>query len=218
MNFTPVTDYIENVLRKEKGVPGCDVLIRREHKTLLRYMSGVSDYEGNTPIQGDEVYHMYSCTKPITCAAAMQLVEQGKLLLDAPVYTYLPAYQNAFLMKDGKKVPAAKPMTVRQLFTMSAGLSYDRSTAPLLALMEKNPQAGTVEVVNAFIETPLQFEPGEQFLYSLCHDVLAAVVEVVSGIRFSEYLKQHIFDPLGMKRTGFYLPEEEKPHLAAQYE
>ena len=218
MNFTPVTDYIENVLRKEKGVPGCDVLIRREHKTLLRYMSGVSDYEGNTPIQGDEVYHMYSCTKPITCAAAMQLVEQGKLLLDAPVYEYLPAYKNAFLMKDGQKVPTAKPMTVRHLFTMSAGLNYDRNTVPLLALMEKNPQAGTVEVVNAFIETPLQFEPGEQFLYSLCHDVLAAVVEVVSEMRFSEYLKQHIFDPLGMKRTGFYLPEEEKPHLAAQYE
>lgn len=218
MNFTPVIDYIENVLRKEKGVPGCDVLICREHKTLLRYMSGVSDYKGTTPIQGDEVYHMYSCTKPITCAAAMQLVEQGKLLLDAPVYTYLPAYQNAFLMKDGQKVPTAKPMTVRQLFTMSAGLSYDRSTAPLLALIEKNPRAGTVEVVNAFIETPLQFEPGEQFLYSLCHDVLAAVVEVVSGLRFSDYLKKNIFEPLGMNRTGFYLPEEEKPHLAAQYE
>ena len=218
MNFTPVIDYIENVLRKEKGVPGCDVLICREHETLFRYMSGVSDYEGNTPIRGDEVYYMYSCTKPITCAAAMQLVEQGRLQLDTPVYEYLPAYKNAFLMKDGQKVPTEKPMTVRQLFTMSAGLSYDRSTAPLLALIEKNPRAGTVKVVNAFIETPLQFEPGEQFLYSLCHDVLAAVVEVVSGMRFSVYLKKNIFEPLGMHRTGFCLPEEEKPHLAAQYE
>jgi len=218
MNFAPVTDYIENVLRKEKGVPGCDVLICREHETLFRYMSGVSDYEGNTPIRGDEVYYMYSCTKPITCAAAMQLVEQGRLQLDTPVYEYLPAYKNAFLMKDGQKVPTEKPMTVRQLFTMSAGLSYDRSTAPLLALIEKDPLAGTVEVVNAFIQTPLQFEPGSQFLYSLCHDVLAAVVEVVSGMRFSDYLKKNIFEPLGMNRTGFCLPEEEKPHLAAQYE
>lgn len=218
MNFTPVTDYIENVLRKEKGVPGCDVLICREHEPLLRYMSGVSDYEGNTPIRGDEVYYMYSCTKPITCAAAMQLVEQGRLQLDAPVYEYLPAYKNAFLMKDGQKVSTAKPMTVRHLFTMSAGLNYDRSTAPLLDLIKRKPQAGTVEVVSTFIESPLQFEPGSQFLYSLCHDVLAAVVEVASGMRFSDYLKKNIFEPLGMNRTGFYLPEEEKPHLAAQYE
>lgn len=218
MDFTPVIDYIENVLRKEKGVPGCDVLICREHEVLLRYMSGVSDYEGNTPIRGDEVYYMYSCTKPITCTAAMQLVEQGKLQLDAPVYEYLPAYKNAFLMKDGQKVPTEKPMTVRQLFTMSAGLNYDRSTAPILDLIKKKPQAGTVEVVNRFIESPLQFEPGSQFLYSLCHDVLAAVVETASGMRFSDYLEKNIFEPLGMKRTGFYLPEEEKPHLTAQYE
>lgn len=217
MDFTPVTDYIENVLVREKGVPGCDVLIRRGHETLLRYMSGVSDYEGNTPIRGDELYYMYSCSKPITCAAAMQLVEQGKLQLDAPVYEYLPAYKNAFLMKDGRKVPAAKPITVRHLFTMSAGLDYNRNTAPLQALIAKNPNAGTVEVVNAFIESPLQFEPGSQFLYSLCHDVLAAVVEVVSGQRFGEYLQKNIFAPLGMKRTGFFLPKEEESHLVAQY-
>ena len=217
MDFTPVTDYIKNVLRKEKGVPGCDVLIRREHEPLLRYMSGVSDYEGNTPIRGDELYYMYSCTKPITCTAAMQLVEQGKLRLDAPVYEYLPAYKHAFLMKDGQKVSTAKPMTVRQLFTMSAGLDYDRNTAPLQALAARNPKAGTVEVVNAFIECPLQFEPGSQFLYSLCHDVLAAVVEVVSGQRFGEYLKKNIFEPLNMKHTGFFLSKEEENHLVAQY-
>lgn len=217
MDFTPVTDYIENVLRKEKGVPCCDVLIRRGHETLLRYFSGVSDYEGNTPVRGDEVYYMYSCTKPITCTAAMQLVEQGKLLLDAPVSDYLPAYKNTFLMKNGTAVPTETVMTVRHLFTMSAGLDYDRDTEPLRRLVRENPGAGTVEVVSAFPQSPLRFEPGERFLYSLCHDVLAAVVEVVSGLRFSEYLKKNIFDPLGMTRTGFFLPKEEEPHLAAQY-
>jgi CubicO group peptidase (beta-lactamase class C family) len=160
---------------------------------------------------------MYSCTKPITCAAAMQLVEQGKLLLDAPVADYLPAYRDTFLLKDGKPVPTEKVMTVRHLFTMSAGLSYDRDTEPLRQLIRENPGAGTVEVVSAFPKAPLQFEPGERFLYSLCHDVLAAVVEVVSGQRFSEYLKTHIFDPLGMARIGFDLPKSEEPHLVAQY-
>ena len=217
MDFTPVTDYIDNVLVREKGVPGCDVLIRRGHETLLRHFSGVSDYQGLVPIRGDEVYYMYSCTKPITCAAAMQLVEQGKLLLDAPVADYLPAYRDTFLLKDGKPVPTEKVMTVRHLFTMSAGLSYDRDTEPLRQLIRENPGAGTVEAVSAFPKAPLQFEPGERFLYSLCHDVLAAVVEVVSGQRFSEYLKTHIFDPLGMARIGFDLPKSEEPHLVAQY-
>lgn len=217
MDFTPVTDYIENVLRKEKGVPCCDVLIRRGHETLLRYFSGVSDYEGNTPLRGDELYYMYSCTKPVTCAAAMQLVEQGKLLLDAPVSDYLPAYRNTFLLRDGKAVPTERTMTVRHLFTMSAGLNYDRDTEPLRQLIREKPDSGTVEVVSAFPKSALQFEPGERFLYSLCHDVLAAVVEVVSGERFSDYLKKHIFEPLGMTRTGFVLPKEEEPHLAAQY-
>ena len=217
MDFTPVTDYIDNVLVREKGVPGCDVLIRRGHETLLRHFSGVSDYQGLVPIRGDEVYYMYSCTKPITCAAAMQLVEQGKLLLDAPVADYLPAYRDTFLLKDGKPVPTEKVMTVRHLFTMSAGLSYDRDTEPLRQLIRENPGTGTVEAVSAFPKAPLQFEPGERFLYSLCHDVLAAVVEVVSGQRFSEYLKTHIFDPLGMARIGFDLPKSEEPHLVAQY-
>lgn len=217
MDFTPVTDYIETVLRKEKGVPCCDVLIRREHETLLRYFSGVSDYEGKVPVRGDEVYYMYSCTKPITCTAAMQLVEQGRLLLDAPVSDYLPAYKNTFLLKDGKAVPTERTMTVRHLFTMSAGLNYDRDTEPLRQLIRENPDAGTVEAVSAFPRSPLQFEPGERFLYSLCHDVLAAIVEVVSGMRFSEYLKKSIFEPLGMTRTGFSLPREEEAHLAAQY-
>lgn len=218
MDFTPVIDYVENVLRKEKGVPGCDLLICREHETLLRYKSGAADYAGKVPVSGNELYCMYSCTKPVTVAAAMQLVEQGKLRLDAPVYEYLPAYKNAFLMKDGRKVPTQKPMTVRQLFTMSAGLDYNRETKPIRQCIEKNPAAGTVEIVNAFIESPLQFEPGERFLYSLCHDVLAAVVEAVSGLRFSEYLKKHIFEPLGMRRAFFTVPDEELPHLAAQYE
>ena len=218
MDFTPVINYIETVLRNEKGVPGCDLQIMREHEVLLRYKSGAADYEGKVPIAGDEIYCMYSCTKPVTVTAAMQLVEQGLLQLDAPVYEYLPAYKNAFLMKDGQKVPTQKPITVRQLFTMSAGLTYERDTDPIRQCISKNPNAGTVEVVNAFIESPLQFEPGERFLYSLCHDVLAAVVEVVSGMRFSDYLKKNIFQPLGMKRADFTVPEAELPHLTAEYE
>ena len=217
MDFQPVIEYIENILRNEKGVPGCDLQIMREHEVLLRYSSGASDYEGVVPISGDELYFMYSCTKPITCTAAMQLVEQGVVGLDDPVSKYLPAFKDVFLMKDGKQVAPTRTMTVRHLFTMSAGFDYNWETAPIREVRAAKPNAGTQDIINALARSPLQFEPGEQFLYSLCHDVLAAVVEVASGLRFSEYLKKAIFEPLGMTNTGFTIPAEHRHRLAAQY-
>lgn len=217
MNFQPVIEYIENVLRAEKGVPGCDLKIMRGHETLFRYQSGFHDYDAVRPVCGNELYFMYSCTKPITCTAAMQLVEQGKLELDAPVSRYLPEYGNAFLIKDGAAVPVSRPITVRHLFTMSAGLSYNRETAPILQTIAEDPHASTQKLVNSFIRSPLSFEPGERFQYSLCHDVLAAVIEVVSGLSFSDYLQKNIFDPLGMADTGFCVPEAKRHRLAAQY-
>lgn len=217
MDFSPVIDYVEKILRKEKGVPGCDLKIMRGHETLLRYSSGVSDYQGKKPVSSEDIYWLFSCTKPITCAAAMQLVERGIIHLDDPVSKYLPEFANAFLVKDGKNVPCRNTMTVRHLFTMSAGFNYDRYTQPIRDVIGANPHAGTLDIVNALVRSPLHFEPGEKFLYSMCHDALAAVVEVVSGVRFSQYLKENIWDPLGMKETGFYVTSEKLYRLAALY-
>lgn len=217
MNFKPVIDYIENVLCKEKGVPGCDLKIMREHETVLRHSCGFSDYEKKTPVSEKDLYFLYSCTKPMTCTAAMQLFERGELNLDAPVSDYLPEYENVFLIKDGKKVVPKKTMTVRHLFTMSAGLDYDIDKKPIQDVLLENPQATTLDIVNAFVKSPLDFEPGEKFQYSLCHDVLAAVVESVSGVNFSEYMKENIWSPLGMTDIGFHLSDEDKKRLAAQY-
>ncbi|MBP3705363.1 MAG: beta-lactamase family protein, partial [Clostridia bacterium] len=204
-------------LRAEKGVPGCDLKIMREHETLLRYKSGAADYDGTKPVSGDELYYMYSCSKVMTCTAAMQLVERGVIGLDDPVSRYLPAFEDAFLMKNGVKVKPNRTMTVRHLFTMSAGFDYDRTKAPIQKLIAKDPHAGTQAVVNTFVQSPLCFEPGERFQYSLCHDVLAAMVEAASGMQFSEYLRKNIWEPLYMTRTGFHIPESEKEKLAAQY-
>lgn len=218
MDFSPVIEYVESVLRKEKGVPGCDLKIMRNHETLLRYSSGVRDYEGNASIRPNDIYLMYSCSKPMTCAAAMQLVEQGIINLDDPVSKYLPEFKNAFLLKDGKRVAPINTMTIRHLFTMSAGFNYDRNTQPIRDVIAADPHAGTVDIVNALVRSSLQFEPGEKFLYSMCHDVLAAVVEVASGKRFSQYLRENLWVPLGMKDTGFILPQADKPRLVALYE
>ena len=217
MDFSPLISYMEDVLHKEKNLPSCDIKIMRNHETLFRYSCGTRDYDQKEAVRKDDIYTLFSCTKPITCAAAMRLVEDGVIGLDDPVSKYLPEYKNAFLMKDGKPVPATKTMTIRHLFTMSGGLNYNKEAKPVQDVLAANPNAGTLELVNAFVRSPLEFEPGEKFLYSLCHDVLAAVVEVASGMRYSEYLKKTIFDPLGMKETKFRLKEEDKPRLAAMY-
>lgn len=217
MDFSPVIEYVESVLRKEKGVPGCDLKIMKNHETLLRYSSGTSDYEGTKPVSPDDIYLMYSCTKPMTCACALQLVEQGLISLDDPVSKYLPEFSDTFLLKDGIKVRTQRVMTIRHLFTMSAGFDYDRTKQPVLDVVAANPHASTIDIVNALVRSPLQFEPGERFLYSLCHDVLATVVEVVSGLRLSEYMEKNIWQPLGMHNSGFQLTQDAMNRLSALY-
>lgn len=217
MDFSPIINYIENTLRKEMGVPGCDIKIMRSHETLLRYSSGTRDYEHTQDVRRDDMYLLFSCTKPITCAAAMRLVEEGIIQLDDPVSKYLPEFKDAFLLKDGKPTPVENIMTIRHLFTMSAGLDYGLHAQPIQDVIAANPNAGTVDIVKAFVRSPLQFEPGSKFLYSLCHDALAAVIEVASGKRFSQYLQETIFEPLGMKDTTFQITPEQKERLAAVY-
>lgn len=217
MDFSPVVEYVESVLRKEKGVPGCDLKIMRGHETLLRYSSGTRDYDHTQDVRRDDMYLLFSCTKPITCAGAMRLVEEGLISLDDPVSKYLPEFKNAYLLKDGKPVAPQTTMTIRHLFTMSAGFNYARDTQPIRDVIAANPHAGTVDIIKALARSPLQFEPGSKFLYSMCHDVLAAVVEVVSGQRYSQYLKETIFDPLGMKDTTLHITQAQKQRLAAVY-
>lgn len=215
-DFSKVIHYIEETLCKEFGVPGCDIRIMKAHETLLRHTFGTSDYEGKIPVSGNELYFMYSCTKVMTCTAAMQLVERGVIGLDDKVSRWLPQYADAVILENGARTVPENEMTVRHLFTMTGGLDYDLKKEPVLRLLKETPDAGTVQIVNAFSETPLCFTPGDRFQYSLCHDVLAAVVEAASGMKFSEYLKKNIWEPLGIVRTGFTVPDAEK--FMAQFE
>jgi CubicO group peptidase (beta-lactamase class C family) len=150
---------------------------------------------------------MYSATKPMTVVAAMRLVEEGKLALDDEVAKYIPTFANSTLQGGA---PTKNKMTVRQLFTMSAGLSYHVGGEPYKSLIaQAGEKATTLEIFNSLAKAPLLFEPGERFEYSLCHDVLAAVVEVASGKRFAEYMREVIFQPLGMSNSGFHMEKEE---------
>ena len=167
---------------------------------------------------GKEKYHIYSCSKLITCAAAMQLWEQGKFDLDDDLADYLPAFREMTVKTEDGIRKATKPIKIHHLFEMAAGMNYDMHTPELEEYYNiPGNHCPTVETVNMFARTPLEFEPGEGWRYSLCHDVLGALVEVLSGEKFEDYVKAHIFDPLGMNNSTFLHPIEDWDGFARMY-
>lgn len=204
MDFRPLEEYVNTVLYANKDLPGCDIIIKKDHKTVFRYQHGYSDMENKTLTRGDEMYLLYSCSKPVTAATAMRLIEEGKLDPDAPVSKYIPAFKDTFLMKEGKKVPTENVMTVRHLFTMTAGFDYNMDKEPIKKLFgETEATVSAVDFACALVSAPLCYEPGARYQYSLCLDVLGAVVEAVADMPFGEYQKKVLFEPLGMENTGY---------------
>jgi len=217
MNFDALTKYLDSL--NTVGVPGCDLAVYRDHEPVYRHMAGHRDAAGAAPVNGDELYWLYSCTKVFTTCAAMQLIDRGVLSLDDPVSAWLPAYGSLTVRQGDTVRPARRVMTVRHLMSMQSGLDYDMTTPAAKAEMERTKGLATTrQLVEAKAHDPLCFEPGTDFLYSLSHDVLAAVIEAASGMRFSEYLRANIFEPLGLKNTGFFPSAGEVARICTQYE
>ena len=205
MNF----EYMKNFMNSltEWIIPGNSVVIYKDGKKVFEYSSGYSDLEKKIKKTGEEQLYIYSCSKVATVTAALQLYEQGKFLLSDPLYEYLPEFKKMYV-KDGDRIKAAEnPITIRDLFTMTAGLSYATNT-PAFEKARKltDGKMDTRTVIKCLAEEPLLFEPGARWNYSLCHDVLAVLAEVVSGMRFSEYMKKYIFEPLDMNNSYYHTP------------
>lgn len=217
MNFEKLETYLDTL--KEKMVPACDMVVYHDHTPVFRHMAGYRDAGNTVPLAGNETYCLYSCTKVFTTCAVMQLAERGLLNLDDPVSMYLPAYGSLKVNTENGTVPTQRTLTIRHLMSMQSGLDYDLDTPGIREVLERtHHMATTREIADALARKPLNFEPGSAFLYSLSHDVLGAVIEVVSGKRFGEYLQENIFDPLRMPTIGFDLKEKDKERQCAQYE
>jgi len=218
-------------------VPFTDCEIRQNGKTIFRYGQGFSDYENSRPVSATDLYWMYSCSKVVTAVAAMRLIEQKKLGLYDLVESYIPEFADVTVLqsKDAcfydpvkadfvgvasnaavETAPAKNKMRIYDLLRMSSGLSYD-VTVPQVQCFKEDPSLGTLDFARLQAQVPLKFEPGTDFLYSFSLDVLAAIMEIVTGMGFDTYLQKEIFDPLGMEHTGFSLKEDDTYHLAAQY-
>lgn len=207
MNFEYMKNFMDSLT--EWIIPGNSVVIYKDGKKVFEYSSGYSDLEKKIKKTGEEQLYIYSCSKVATVTAALQLYEQGKFLLSDPLYEYLPEFKKMYV-KDGDRIKAAEnPITIRDLFTMTAGLSYATNT-PAFEKARKltDGKMDTRTVIKCLAEEPLLFEPGARWNYSLCHDVLAVLAEVVSVMGFSEYMKKHIFEPLDMNNSYYHAPND----------
>ena len=222
MNFQPLKDFLDYYL-PGIGVPGSDTVIYKDHREIFRYRSGFDSIALRTPVREDALYSMYSVTKVSTCVAATQLIERGQILVTDPISYYFPEYEHLTVKKvapDGSVsyVPATKQMTVKHLLSMTAGFDYNLDCDAIRGVKERTAgRCPTLDIVRALASEPLSFEPGERYQYSLCLDVIGGLVELVSGVRFGEYLRQNVFEPLGMKDTYLGYRPENKERMATKY-
>ena len=195
---------IEKVLHdavESGGVPGIAAAVTDGGKTLFAGAAGVTQQGGAQPVDGDTVFWIASMTKPVTSLAAMQLVEQGKLSLDAPIGELLPALADRQILEDGKLRPAKNKITLRHLLTHTAGFAYAFTRPEYAAYNAANnmPPSGTLGALNM----PLLFEPGERWEYGINIDWVGLAVEAASGEALDVYFQKHILGPLGMEDTAF---------------
>ena len=228
MDFTKLKETLDRIISVHNA-NSVDCIVYKEHEMIFRYFSGLSDVENNKEMNGNELYLIFSMTKMLTCTAALQLWEKGKYELSDYVSKYLPEFSemkissrelgcgNASNITTGNVIGetlddtsdgyAKNQITIKDLFTMGAGLDYDLQDYALTQAIA-NGKKTTRELVGAMSEKILGFEPGTRFRYSLCHDVIGALVEIWSGQTLGEYMREHIFNPLEMKNTFFGVPKD----------
>lgn len=225
-------ERINSVVQKDidgKRIAGAVTLVVRRGKVAWFKAQGMMDREASRPMAPDAMFRICSMTKPITSTAVMMLYEEGKFLLDDPVSKYLPEFKNPkVLVKPASgepySIPATKEITIRDLLRHTSGITYNWNS-DLGPMYEKaNVASGLLEYdgtigdsVKNLAGVPLLFNPGERWEYSLSIDVLGRLVEVLSGKPLDEFFRTRIFEPLGMKDSYFFVPDNKVARLATAY-
>ncbi|MFP5413314.1 MAG: serine hydrolase domain-containing protein [Gammaproteobacteria bacterium] len=216
----------------KKKIPGAVVLVARQGKVVYHEALGVRDPGTGAPMTKDSIFRIYSMTKPIATVAAMSLVEEGRLMLEAPVAAYIPAFKDMKVAVErpdpagGKPtvemVPARRPITVQDLMRHTSGLTYGffgRSAAKQAYIDANISAEGDItnaEFAERIAAMPLGFQPGSTWDYSYSTDVLGRVVEVAGGKSLGEVLRERIFNPLQMGDTAFYVTDPARQTRVAE--
>lgn len=218
MDFDKLKNLMEHFVEKDYA-PGNGIIVYLDGKPVFEYACGYADIESKTPMTGKEYFNLYSCSKIATVTAALQLLEQGKFLLTDPLYDYIPEYKEMYIQQEnGELVKAQKPILIQHLFNMTAGFDYNRTTEPFQKAKEvTNGRMDTETVVRYMAQKPLYFEPGTRFQYSVCHEILGGLIEIVSGKKLRDYMKENLFEPLGMGDTMYHPTPEVFSKMASQY-
>ncbi len=208
-------------------IAGALTLVARRGKVALCSPLGLMDRERGKAVQADTIFRIYSMTKPVASVALMMLYEEGAFQLSDPVHAWLPGWDNLRVYRYGQypnfvTQPAERPMTVRDVLTHTSGLSYGiQERTHVDAAYRKVGVAdghGTLaDMMEKLSRLPLEYSPGTRWGYSIATDVVARLVEILSGRRFDEYLRERIFEPLGMVDTGYTVAAENLQRYAACY-
>jgi methyl acetate hydrolase len=210
---------IDQVLRQKtdaREIPGVVAIAANSTEVIYQGAFGKRDLSRDDAMTPDSVFWIASMTKAITAAAAMQLVEQGKLSLDAPIGKLLPDLASPQVLEgfdaqgEPKLRPASKQITLRHLMTHTAGFCYDMWNGDMVKYLEKTGTPGITSCKNAALQTPIMTDPGTRWEYGTNIDFVGKAVEAISGKRLDAYLRDHLFTPLGMTDTGFKLGESQR--------
>lgn len=231
-----IDEHFERRYIQPKKIAGALTLVARRGEVAHLSPAGLMDVEREKPMQEDTIFRIYSMSKPITSVALMTLWEEGHWQLTDPVHRFIPEWKKLRVYQSGTHPnfltkPPERPMSVQDLMTHQSGLTYGfmNRTNVDAAYRKVGIGGATVgpggearpgklaDMVEQLAELPLEFSPGTRWNYSVSTDVLGYLVEVISGQPFDEFLRERIFEPLGMVDTGFSVPPDKVDRFAANY-
>ena len=228
--LSPLSDWMQRAVDRGECV-GVQASVVKDARTVWHAAAGLADLEEKRPMARDTIFRMFSSTKCVTGLAAAMCADRGLFSLRTPVYEFLPAFRDqswwdgAELHRIGK---GGRPVYLFDLLNMTSGITYeghwnpgDRHNAAVMdgqrAELARGVYTGTVELMNRLGEGALSFFPGSRWAYGFNADVMGAVIEVASGKRFGDFLREEIFEPLGMADTGFRVTPAQRARMATCY-
>lgn len=227
-NFEMLDNAVLNEI-DNGNIIGANLCVIKDGNEIYKKSFGYADKANNRKMQEDTIFRMFSMSKLVTSTAVMMLFERGEIDLFDPVSKYLEGFKNQKVTNfEGAPEDVAREVTIRDLLNMTSGVMYpDDSTVAGRAMMKlyaemdkrmiKGESVSTHEFTNRMGQVPLAFEPGERWMYGSSADVLGGIIEVASGKKFGQFLKDEIFDKLGMTDTGFFVSEKDRERFAEVY-
>ena len=215
-------DDVMNELVETERLAGGIVMIARHGKVVHFKPYGLADRETKRPMTTDAIMRFYSMSKAITSAGIMILAGEKKLSLNDPVSKFIPSFANLKVDTGDGLVALKRPLNVADLLRHTSGFSYGGSRREKANEAHKkadptNYEITLEEMANRLADVPLAFHPGEDWIYGVSIDVLGRIIEVASGQKLDQFLQTRIFDPLDMRDTGFYVPQEKHNRFAQVY-